>query len=89
MVLLQRWAWLLCMLIDDLYHTSTWMDPDRTKRLQAILQWSLRQQEEEGERIQGPRGAQIDPEVMTTHDLFALVPPINMSEFPHTRHRTL
>ena len=41
------------------------MDPDRTKRLQAILQWSLRQQEEEGERIQGPRGAQIDPEVMT------------------------
>ena len=53
------------------------MDPDRTKRLQAILQWSLRQQEEEGERIQGPRGAQIDPEVMTNdYSQIIIVPPI-------------
>ena len=44
------------------------MDPDRTKRLQAILQWSLHQQEQEGERIQGPRGAQIDPEVWKIND---------------------
>ena len=39
------------------------MDLERTKRLQAILKWSLRQQEEEGERIQGRIGRQIDPEV--------------------------
>lgn len=42
------------------------MDPDRTKRLQAILKWSLRQQQDEDDRVQGPTVTQMDPEVLSS-----------------------